>query len=141
MTELQLVLKEKTEELFEVYEDIKARETRFELYNLEDSPRVLVVANGTAARVVKSAVDALKEEGVEVGMVRPVTVWPFPYEAVAQAASGVDKVITIELNMGQMEEDVRLAVCGICPTEFYGVSGGVVFTPEDVAREIRKRIP
>jgi len=134
-------LKARTEELFRVYEQIRAKEVRFELYNMGADPRILTVATGTAARIVKSAIDALKEEGIEVGLVRPITVWPFPSQAVAQAAMGKDVVITIELNMGQMLEDVRLAVCGTSPVEFYGVAGGVVFTPEEVAQAIRSRIP
>ncbi|MFH2099942.1 MAG: 3-methyl-2-oxobutanoate dehydrogenase subunit beta, partial [Pseudomonadota bacterium] len=133
------LLDSKTRILFEVYEEIKKNEVRFETYNLESRPKILVASTGTAARVVKSAIDALKEQGVEMGLFRPITLWPFPYDALHQAAAGVDKVITVELNMGQMEQDVRLALNGLCPTEFVGKAGGLVFTPEELADILRKK--
>ncbi|WP_028315641.1 3-methyl-2-oxobutanoate dehydrogenase subunit VorB [Desulfatibacillum aliphaticivorans] len=134
------VLQEKTETLFEVYEEIKKNEIRFETYNMDADAKYLIVAHGTAARVAKSAVDALKEEGVELALIRPITLWPYPYDAVAEAAKGKEKVITIELSMGQMVEDVKLAVCGECPVEFIGKAGGVVFTPEEIVSLIREKI-
>lgn len=134
------LLRSKTEELFSVYEDIKANETRYESYNMDSGAKTLIVAMGTAARVAKSAVDALKEEGVEIALIRPITLWPYPYEAVAKAAEGMDRVITVELNMGQMVQDVQLAVQGKCPVDLICKSGGVVYTPEELVSEIREKI-
>jgi 2-oxoglutarate ferredoxin oxidoreductase subunit alpha len=133
-------LEEKTRILFEVYEEIKKNEIRYETYNMESNPSLVVAAAGTAARVTKSAIDELKAEGIEVGLVRPITLWPFPSEAVAKAASGAKKMLVIELNMGQMVEDIRLAVSGACPVEFAGKAGGVVFTPEDIAALIKEKM-
>lgn len=132
-------LKEKTEKLFEVYDEIKQNEVRYEMYNVDANPTMLAVATGTAARVVKSAIDELKDQGIEIGLVRPISLWPFPYAAVAEAAKGVKKVVTVELNMGQMVEDVRLAVNGACPVEHVGKAGGVVFTPVETIKILRER--
>ncbi|MBW1989744.1 MAG: 3-methyl-2-oxobutanoate dehydrogenase subunit VorB [Deltaproteobacteria bacterium] len=131
------VLDQKTRELFAEYDRIRQNEIRYERYNLDEQPSILVVSTGTAARVVKSAVDALAEEGIKVGLLRPITLWPFPYQAVAEAARGVKKVLTVELNMGQMEQDVRLALAGSCETAFVGKAGGLVFTPEELTEIIR----
>ncbi len=133
-------LDEKTRILFDVYDEITANEIRYENYNMEDSPDVVVVSCGTAARVCKSAIDQFKEEGVNIGLVRPITLWPYPYQAVAEAARGAKKVIVVELNMGQMIEDVRLAVEGACPVEFIGRAGGLVFTPEDIVQAIKEKL-
>ncbi|MEW5736101.1 MAG: 3-methyl-2-oxobutanoate dehydrogenase subunit VorB [Thermodesulfobacteriota bacterium] len=131
-------LKEKTEILFKVYDEIKKNEVRYEMYNVDAKPKILAVAAGTTARVVKSAIDDLKEDGMEVGLIRPITLWPFPYEAIAAAAKNVESVITFELSMGQMEQDVRLAVAGTCPTSFVGKAGGVVFTPMEMSGILRE---
>ncbi|MDI6797835.1 MAG: 3-methyl-2-oxobutanoate dehydrogenase subunit VorB [Desulfatibacillaceae bacterium] len=134
------VLKEKTEDLFKVYDTIVKNEIRYEYYNVDANPKILVVAIGTVARVVKTAIDELKEQGLEVGLVRPITLWPFPYKAVKEAAKKVEKVITVELNMGQMEQDVRLAVGGACPTQVIGKAGGVVFTPMEVISMLKDNL-
>ena len=85
-----------------------------------DGAELVVVAYGTPARYVRAAVDELRREGLAVGLVRPVTLWPFPEAAVAEAASSARAVAVYELNLGQMVDDVRLATGGRCPVEFVG---------------------
>ena len=119
------------------YDTIEANEKRWEYYNLEDA-EVLVCAYGTVARICKSAIDELKAEGVNVGLVRPITLWPFPYEAVRDAMrqSGVKAVLNVELSAGQLVEDVKLAVNGEKPVEFLGYPGSRMPTAEEIRRRI-----
>ena len=86
------------------------------------------------ARICKSAVDEMKAEGINVGLIRPITVWPFPAEAIARAASdpNVKAVLTVEMSAGQLVEDVRLAVNGTKPVELIGHAGSQVPTPEEI---------
>ena len=120
------------------YEAIAENETLYEEYNVSEDNEVLCVAFGTSARIAKSAIDELKEQGRSVGLIRPITLWPFPSEAVAKAAGNVNQVISFELNLGQMVEDVRLAVNGKVPVGFMGRVGGLVFSPEDVRKKIEE---
>ena len=116
------------------YDRMKKEEVRYERYNTEGNYRVLVVSYGTMSRVCRTAIDMLKEEGIEVGMIRPQTVFPFPEEAVEKAAAkeGCQAVACIEMSMGQMVEDVERAVRGRRPVSWYGKCGGEVPTPEEV---------
>ena len=121
------------------YEKIKQNEVRYESYNIEDDNEILCVAFGTASRIVKSAINELKKKGHSVGMIRPITVWPYPYEAIAKAITPkVKRVLVFELNLGQMVEDVKLAVAGKVPVGFMGRVGGIVFTPEEVMENIEQ---
>jgi 2-oxoglutarate/2-oxoacid ferredoxin oxidoreductase subunit alpha len=89
---------------------------------------------------VRSAVDELRAEGIKAGMVRPITLWPFPSAILRDLAGRVKFILACEMSMGQMVEDVRLAVEGRCPVHFYGRSGGNVPTPAEVMAEVRKRV-
>ncbi len=122
-----MILKEK-------YERMKREEIRWEAYNTEGDYEVLLVSYGTMSRVCKTAIDNLKEEGLEVGLIRPQTLFPFPDAAVYDAAAkaGCKVVFSIEMSMGQMVEDVERVVKGKCPVQWYGKCGGEVPTPEDV---------
>ncbi len=136
-----LVLEKHVEKLSEKYDEIEAKEKRFEKYNIEADNEVLVVAFGTSARIAKSAIDELKEEGKSVGLIRPITVWPYPYEAISEAMTDkVKKVVVMELNLGQMIEDVKLAVNGKLPVEFLGKVGGILFTPEEAKAKILENL-
>ncbi len=127
--------------LEEKYKLIEKNEIRYEEYSVEEDNEILCVAFGTASRIVKSAIDQLREEGKKIGLIRPITVWPYPYEAIEKALTeNVKKVIVFELNLGQMVEDVRLAVNGKVPVEFMGKVGGVVFTPEEVKTKIEENL-
>jgi len=125
--------------LKEKYERMKRDEVRYEPYNLEADYRGLIVSYGTMSRVCRSAIDALKEQGVEVGMVRPQTLFPFPEKAIEEAASkeSCEVVVSIEMSMGQMVEDVERSVRGRRPVEWYGTCGGDVPTPEEIMEAMK----
>jgi 2-oxoglutarate ferredoxin oxidoreductase subunit alpha len=122
------------------YDRMRREEIRLEGYNLESDYRVLMVSYGTMSRVCRTVVDNFKEKGIAVGMVRPQTLFPFPKQAVYAAAAkdSCRAVISIEMSMGQMVEDVELSVRGIKPVHWYGKCGGEVPTPEEVMEEIEK---
>ncbi|MDR2047451.1 MAG: 3-methyl-2-oxobutanoate dehydrogenase subunit VorB [Clostridiales bacterium] len=123
-----------------VYERLKD-ETACETYLMDDA-EVALTAFGTTARIAKSAAEILRGKGVKAGLIRPITLYPFPSEVYAACAAKkeIKKFIALELNSGQMVEDVRLAVNGAKPVEFYGRSGGNVMSPEEMAREVMKRL-
>ena len=116
------------------YERMKQEEVRYEPYNTDSDYRVLIISYGTMSRVCRTAIDNLKEEGFEVGMIRPQTLFPFPQEAIREAASkdSCKVVISIEMSMGQMAEDVERSVLGRRPVQWYGKCGGEVPTPEEI---------
>jgi len=116
------------------YERMKQEEVRYEPYNTDSDYRVFIVSYGTMSRVCRTAIDNLKDEGLEVGMIRPQTLFPFPQEAVREAASkeSCKVVISIEMSMGQMVEDVERSVLGRRPVQWYGKCGGEVPTPEEI---------
>lgn len=133
-----VVLEQHVIKLGQKYEKIAANEVRFEEYNINENNEFLIVAFGTAARIAKSAVDELKEEGINVGLFRPITVWPYPYEEIAKNIKpNIKKVLVTELNLGQMIEDVKIAVNGKVPVEFLGKVGGILFTPEEIKEKIK----
>jgi 2-oxoglutarate/2-oxoacid ferredoxin oxidoreductase subunit alpha len=121
------------------YERMAREEIRFEPYNLEGDYRVLIVSYGTMSRVCRTVIDNFRQAGVEIGMVRPQTLFPFPKQAVFDAASKAScrALISVEMSMGQLVEDVELSVRGIKPVHWYGKCGGEVPTPEEVMEEIR----
>ena len=124
------------------YEKMKAEEVRYKAYNLDSDYQALIVSYGTMSRVCRTAIDNFKEEGVEVAMIRPQTLFPFPEEAI-QAAAGhasCKVAVSVEMSMGQMLEDVQRSVCGKCPVEWYGKCGGEVPTPEEVMEAVRAYI-
>ncbi len=116
------------------YDRMKREEIRYEAYHTESDYKVLIVSYGTMSRVCRTAIDQMRELGIEVGMIRPQSLYPFPEKAVADAAGkqGCKAVVCIEMSMGQMVEDVRSAVKGRRPVSWYGKCGGEVPTPEDV---------
>ncbi|MCE5243485.1 MAG: 3-methyl-2-oxobutanoate dehydrogenase subunit VorB [Syntrophobacteraceae bacterium] len=118
------------------YAELAAQEVRSECYRLEGA-EVLIVAFGICARVARTAVDDLREKGVRAGVFRPVTLWPFPSAALQAAATGVDRLLTVELNAGQMVDDVRLALPGR-EVGFYGRMGGVVVTASEIEAVVEK---
>ena len=119
------------------YEQIKENEVRYEEYMLDDAEYVFV-AFGCSSRICEAVVDLLREEGIKAGLLRPVTLFPFPSKKLAELSQTVKSMMSIELNMGQMVDDVRLAVNGKCPVGFYGRQGGNIFTPEEIVEEFKK---
>ncbi len=118
------------------WQEITANEIRTKGYYLEDA-KFVVVGFGSAGRVALTAVRAVRAEGIPVGLLRPITVAPFPTEQVAELAEQVDGMLVVEMNSGQMLEDVRMAVSGKTPVEFFGRLGGVVPLPDEILTEIR----
>ncbi len=116
--------------------EIIANEQRWEQAQTEDAD-ILIVAFGTAARIAKTAIRLARQKGIRVGIFRPITVFPFPYQALNAAAQG-KKLLVFELNAGQMLEDVRLATHETVPITFFGKTGGVVPMPDEVLEEIEK---
>ena len=114
-------------------------ETRSEEYRTEDA-EVLVVGFGIVSRVLRSAVDEARKQGIKAGLFRPVTLWPFPAKELRQAASRAQKVLVVELSNGQMVEDVKLSLEGTRPVEFYGRVGGNVPTVEELLAKIAAQI-
>ena len=123
-------------ERFERYEVIREEEQRAEAFMLDDA-EIVVVAFGASSRVARSAVVAAREEGIKVGLLRPITLWPFPTKAIEDALSHAKVFLSVEMNMGQMVDDVRLAVNGRAAVDFYGRTGGVIPTPEEVLSAIK----
>lgn len=120
---------------FEKYKVVEETEPLFESYRMEDA-EICVVAFGVAARVSQNAIDAAREKGVKVGMIRPITLWPFPKKALFEAAKTVKAFISVELSMGQMIEDVELAIRCSRPVLLCNRSGGMIPTPENVSAAI-----
>ncbi len=122
------------DEMYRKYALIEEKEVEVEEYRCEDA-EIILTAYGTVARICKSAIELLREQGVKVGLIRPITLFPFPkksYEKYA-AKDSVKEFISVELSMGQMIEDVKLAVAGKKPVNFYGRSGGNVMSEEEIA--------
>jgi len=122
------------------YERMAEEETRYELFGATEDYDILITAFGTMARICKSAIAELEQEGLKVALFRPITLNPFPYAACRAAIDALPadgRVLDIEMNMGQMLYDVRLAAEGARQIEFYGTAGGVVPSPDDVVERVR----
>ncbi len=119
------------------YETICRDEVKYTEYMTSDA-EYLLVAFGCASRICEAVVDELRSQGIKAGMLRPVTLFPFPTERLAELSGQVKSMMSLELNMGQMVNDVKLAVNGACPVGFYGRQGGNIFTPDEVAGEFKK---
>lgn len=130
-------LEKKNNALQEKYREMKDREVRFQASDVEDA-ELIVVAFGIAARVALSAIRRLRNEGLRVGLFRPITIFPFPERELYNLSNSRRRFLTIELNAGQMVEDVRLSVNGRSEVHFYGRPGGAIMTPEEVQERIRQ---
>jgi pyruvate/2-oxoacid:ferredoxin oxidoreductase alpha subunit len=121
------------------YKKCAELEVRHEVYHTDDA-EVLLVGYGIVSRVLRSAVDVARAHGIRAGLFRPITLWPFPTPALAEVAGKCRSVLTVEMSTGQMVEDVRLAVNGRVPVEFYGRVGGNVPAVEEVHTELTNRV-
>jgi 2-oxoglutarate ferredoxin oxidoreductase subunit alpha len=119
------------------YEKIQKNEVLCEQFEVEDA-EIVVVSYGIAARIVRGAVSRAREEGIKVGWIRPITLWPFPTEQISRAADEMRLFLTIELSLGQMVEDVKLAVAGKAPVLFYGRPGGGVPSVDEILDKIKQ---
>ena len=122
---------------YERYKTIKENEVMYEEY-LTDDAEICVVAFGIASRVAKNAINEARKQGVKVGLIRPITLWPFPEKVISKMADKAKAFISVELSMGQMIEDVRLAVNGKAPVTLCNRSGGMIPSPEQVLEAIMK---
>ncbi len=130
-------LEQKVVERFKRYEIIKEKEPMAEEYLVEDA-EIVLVSFGATARIVKSAVNSARAMRIKAGMIRPITLWPFPEKVIRKAAKTADCFLSVEMNMGQMVDDVRLAVNGEKPVFFFGRTGGIIPSPAEVLGEIQK---
>ncbi|MFA5584949.1 MAG: 3-methyl-2-oxobutanoate dehydrogenase subunit VorB [Saccharofermentanales bacterium] len=123
------------------YQQIREHVIRYDVEGLEEAD-LLFVAYGTPSRLARAAARLLSEEGIKAGVFRPISVWPYPYDALHQAASrdSVKAVVTVEMSTGQMVDDVRIGVNGIKPVSFIGQAGGVIPTPREVADAAKKAL-
>ena len=132
-------MEKKNVERQERFRIVEATEVRYEEYECEDAD-YLIIAFGSSARISQKSVEILREEGIKVGLLRPITLWPFPTKVIAKYAEKVKSILTVELNAGQMVEDVRLSVNGKVPVFHYGRMGGVVPIPEEIVEALKKQM-
>jgi 2-oxoglutarate ferredoxin oxidoreductase subunit alpha len=123
--------------MFKRWQEIQKNEVRYKEYYLDDADFV-IVGFGTAGRVALSAVRAARQKGIKVGLLRPITVSPFPSAVIDQLTSRVSAFLVVEMNTGQMLNDIQLAVKGRVPVEFYGRLGGMVPFPNEIYEEINR---
>jgi 2-oxoglutarate ferredoxin oxidoreductase subunit alpha len=121
------------------YREIEKNEVLFEEFHCEDA-EYLIVAFGTSARVCQSTVELARAEGLKVGLLRPITLFPFPTEIISKYAEQTKGILNVEMNAGQMIEDVRLVVNGRVPVEHYGRFGGIVPSPDEVLQALKEKI-
>ena len=131
------VLEKKNFERYEKYRTVEENEARHESYMMDDA-EVCVVAFGIASRVAKNAVVAARAEGIKAGLIRPITLWPFPKKALSEAADQVKSFVSVELSMGQMVEDIQLATGCRRPVSLCNRVGGMIPSPDQVLASIRK---
>ncbi|ALO49955.1 3-methyl-2-oxobutanoate dehydrogenase subunit VorB [Hoylesella enoeca] len=124
--------------LQEKYNEIKEREVRYETLQTDDAD-YLIVSFGSAARIAEKALEMARSTGVRVGLFRPITLWPFPSKQIADMAKGKKGVLVVEINAGQMVQDVRLAVNGAVPVEYFGRLGGIVPEPDEIVQVLKEK--
>jgi 2-oxoglutarate ferredoxin oxidoreductase subunit alpha len=122
--------------IYEKYAAAERREARYELVNCDEA-EVVIVAYGTTSRIARSAVEKCRRLGLRVGLLRPITLYPFPVAAFERVMDRAKAFLVVEMSMGQMLDDVKIAVAGRRPIAFYGRTGGVVPTPEEVVKQVQ----
>ena len=133
------LLEEHNHHLFRKYAAMERDEVRVEVQDMDDA-EICIAAYGTTARICKTAIQVLRSEGVKVGMIRPITLYPFPTDTFREYAGQVHLILDVEMSMGQMIEDVQRAVAERVPVKFYGRVGGVVPTPGEIVRHVRQLV-
>jgi 2-oxoglutarate ferredoxin oxidoreductase subunit alpha len=121
------------------YREMQEKEVRFESFQCDDA-EYLLIAYGTSARVSQKAIQMAREEGIKVGLLRPITLFPFPSKEIGRLAGQVKGMLTVEMSAGQMVEDVRLSVNGKVPVEHFGRMGGIVLTAEEIVENLKTKI-
>ncbi|NLW21743.1 MAG: 3-methyl-2-oxobutanoate dehydrogenase subunit VorB [Tissierellia bacterium] len=130
-------LEEHNKKLQAKYDEIRRKEVKVESYNIEDAD-VVIAAYGTTSRIVRTAIAKLEREGYKVGLIRPITLWPYPYDEFNKINDNCKGVLTVEMNAGQMVDDVKIAVEGRFPVYFYGRTGGMVPTPDEIVGKVKE---
>ena len=130
-----LRMEEHNWKLVRKYRVIEQNEVRFETYKTGNA-RLIIIAYGIAARIAKGAINRLRDSGMKVGLIRPITLWPFPAQIIRDTAERIDRFLVFEMSTGQMIDDVKLALEGKGHVSFYGRPGGVVPTPAELAKAI-----
>lgn len=127
--------------LFQKYEKIKNTEVKYEMYNSDGEVDLILVAYGTTSRICKNVIKNAERLGIKLGLIRPITLWPFPKEAFDETINRTKYgYLTVEMSHGQMVEDVRLSVNGRQPVVFYGRAGGMVPNPEDILEVVKRTV-
>lgn len=142
ITSLELkseVMEERNLHLQEKYNTIQEKEVRYETQQMEDADYI-IVSFGSAARIAEKALELAREEGLKVGLFRPITLWPFPQKELAEAAQGKNGVLVAEINAGQMVQDVRLAINNTVKVEHFGRLGGIVPEPEEIVKALKEEL-
>lgn len=121
------------------YREIEENEVRYEEFMCEDA-EYLVIAFGSSARICQKTVEIAREQGIKLGLLRPITLWPFPQKAIASYVDKVKGILSVELNAGQMVEDIRLAVECKVKVEHFGRLGGIVFTPDEILDALKEKL-
>ena len=121
------------------YREIEKNEIRYETYMCDDA-EYLFAAFGSCARITRKAMEMAREKGIKVGLIRPQTLYPFPVEAISELGRQVKGILTVEMNAGQMVEDVRLAVNGQCPVKHFGRFGGMIPSPDEILDALEQKI-
>lgn len=122
------------------YREVEKNEVRYVTHHCDEEIDYLIVAFGSCARIAQNAMDQARAKGLKVGLLRPQTLYPYPYEAINKLASKIKGVLTVEMNAGQMVEDVKLAVNGKCKVEFYGRLGGMIPSPNEILNAIEQKL-
>jgi 2-oxoglutarate ferredoxin oxidoreductase subunit alpha len=130
LEKMNLVINEK-------YKKLKEDEVRYESINIENAD-LIIVAYGTIARIVKTVIQKAKKEGINVGLIRPITLFPFPEKIISKTAERIKKFLVVEMSLGQMIEDVKLAVNGKAEVNFFGRCGGIIPTQIEILKELNK---
>ena len=131
-------MEERNIRLQQKYQTIRENEVRYETMHCEDAD-YLIVAFGSAARISEKAIELARKDGLKVGLLRPITLWPFPSKEVAAMAEGKKGVLSVEINAGQMVEDIRLAINGRVPVEHFGRLGGIVPEPDEIVKALKEK--
>ena len=127
--------------LQEKFNEIKGKEVRYEMYNCEENCDVILVAYGTTSRICKNVIKMAAKDGIKLGLIRPITLWPFPTEAFEKTVNMPKHgYLSVEMSCGQMVQDVKLAVNGRQPVDFYGRTGGMVPDPQDILNKVKEII-
>ena len=142
VTSLELkpeIMEQRNLHLQRKYAEIREKEVRYE-EQLMDDAEYAIVAFGSAARIAEKAIEIAREEGLKVGLFRPITLWPFPTKEIAALAKQKRGILVVEINAGQMVQDVRLAVNGVTPVEQFGRLGGIVPEPEEIVEALKTKL-